>query len=836
MNRNRRNQIVKRINISLATALTLTSLAGCSARTSETVENVEKKTTTIVTEQSNSHGLKDEKSETVYVIANPDGSVKKTIVSNWLSNPSELDEIVDYSKLSDIINLKGDETYTVDEDGNIVWSAAGRDIYYQGTSDEELPVGVKITYKLDGEEISPSELAGKSGKLTMTFTYINNISKEVEINGEKEIVYQPFAVISGAMFDNNKVSNISVTNGKAINDGEHTTVVGFALPGLSDSLKLDELENDISIPEAVEITADVTDFSLLTSITVIDNSLIKNITTDETGKLDLSGLSESLSEMTEASTLLVNGSKDLHDGTVTLKEGADNLEAGAAELESGATELKNGAAALESGAKELYNGIKAVDDGTGALDSGAAELKGGVAKLDKGIDDLLAGADKLSAGVAELAEKTSPLPESAAALLNGINSIKAALKSNNYENTGKYGIYEAAYMAAAGCDQVIAGLKSGSTETGNYGIYEGAYAIKNGADAISFGAMSGNQTDPNAFGIYEAANAVEAGLAGVAGQLNTAANSLSAADDASAYYYDVKASETINALLQAGGLTAEQQMALGAALQYIGASEQYETNVASALKNVDTSSAVLALEGIKSGAENISTGAKAISSGAGNIMSGTDKLIAGVGQLKAANQGIYNGIDVMISGNNGNNLNAIIAGVSTLSGSSSQLIAGVNAIKDGAVKLAAGLTTVDQSMPGLVNGTAALSEGTSTLKNGTLQLLNGSAKLSAGASTLNNGMSDLADGTTKLHDGTVALKDGAGELMDGAKTLSEGIAQFDEEAVKKLSKLLDTDISGVYDRFKAVIDFADEYKSYSGSVDESDTGVKFIMRTDAIEK
>lgn len=305
MNRNKKVNAKRTMALSMATVLSIMSIAGCSNSSSSEAENTGADISAGGTYAVNTHGSEDGKDEIVYVIAGADGSVMDTIVSAWLKNPSEAESITDYSILTDIENVKGNESYTVDDDGNFIWNAAGRDIYYQGRTTEELPISVKITYELDGKEISPAELAGKSGHLKMTFTYTNNAKKEVEIDGEKTTIYQPFGVISGAMFDNEKVSNLTVTNGKAINDGEHSIVLGFALPGLSESLGLDTLlvdgePVDIDIPESVEIEADVTDFSLLTTITVADNNILKNVDTDENGDFSLDDLRDSINELTDA--------------------------------------------------------------------------------------------------------------------------------------------------------------------------------------------------------------------------------------------------------------------------------------------------------------------------------------------------------------------------------------------------------------------------------------------------------------------------------------------------------------------------------------------------------
>lgn len=122
------------------------------------------------------------KDETVYVKLNPDGTKKEVIVSDWLKNPDGTKSIEDASDLSDIKNVKGDESYAANDDG-LLWESGGNDIYYQGTSDKELPVSMKISYFLDGKEVSPEEIAGKSGKVTIRYEYENHATSTAVVDG-----------------------------------------------------------------------------------------------------------------------------------------------------------------------------------------------------------------------------------------------------------------------------------------------------------------------------------------------------------------------------------------------------------------------------------------------------------------------------------------------------------------------------------------------------------------------------------------------------------------------------------------------------------------------------
>lgn len=317
-----------------------------------------------------------EKSEMVYVLAGADGTVKKLIVSDHLKNVLQDKTLNDKSDLSGIENVKGDEGYT-DQDGVLVWDAEGKDIYYQGSIEKELPVGMKITYALDGKETDAASLIGKSGKLSMRITYENRQYETVEIDGEKQKIYVPFAMLTGLLLDNEVFANVQVSNGKVVSDGDRTVVIGLALPGLGENLGLDA--DVLEIPSEVEISADVTNFKMTNTVTVATNELFN--------KLDLSGfdkidqLESKLQELNDGVQQLVSGSSELYDGIATLLEKSDELVAGINQLAEGAQKLKEGSGELTAGAKELKDGAGELADGLHTLVGHNEELNSGAKKV-----------------------------------------------------------------------------------------------------------------------------------------------------------------------------------------------------------------------------------------------------------------------------------------------------------------------------------------------------------------------------------------------------------------------------------------------------------------------
>ena len=700
------------LSLALAVGMTLTTLTGCGSSTgASSSEGADGSATaadpvTTAAEQLLKHSDTAGKEETVYVIADANGKANKVIVSEWLKNQKGSDTLKDQSNLKDVKNVKGDQDFTKGSGDELTWNAKGSDIYYQGPSDKQLPVDVTVTYKLNGKTVSAKELDGASGKLTMEFTYKNNTGKTKKVNGKNVTIYQPFLMVSGLLVDNDKMSNVEVTNGKVINSGDKTVVVGMALPGLEESLGLADLTDsdgkkiDIDVPQKVTIKADVSDFSLLTTVTMASNSALEELNLDDVDSVD--DLKDSLKKLGDSSKELVDGTKKLEDGVGELNDKSGDLA-------DGVDQVNQGAKDLDKGAKDLNNGAKDLDDGTN-----------------------------------ELATQVKDLPSSAQQLLDGAKSIKSALGNADSE-----------------------------TQT----IYTGAAAIEEGAQQ-----MSDNLKNTNGKSIYEAAAGIQEGAAKVtsgADQLSDGLNTAAANLDES-----IKLLNAAVGQLEDLQKTTEDTTTLqtyGALIKEIKGSIQYQQGVKQALTST-----------LQSGITSIKGGATLIDTYAGKIADGSVKLVEGAAKLEAGAKAIQSGVDTMISGNNGQNLNAMIAGLSMLSQQSGKLVAG------------------------------------------TQKLADGSGKLLAGTDTLTEGTGKLASGTGELSDGTDKLISGIGELLDGSKDLAEGMAKFDEEGIQKLTSLTDGDLGDIVDRLEAVQDYAKEYKSYGGCPADLECSTKFIYKTDSI--
>ncbi len=394
----------------------------------ETAENV------LADHATDSEDTGFSKEESVYVKADASGNVKKTTVSEWLKNP-EKGTISDTSELKDIKNVKGDETFETGSNNNVSWKSEGNDIYYQGTIDKELPVDVKVSYKLDGKSISPKDLKGKSGKVEIQFSYDNKSKQTVNVNGEDVEMYTPFTMVSAMMLSSDEYSNVSVENGKLISDGDKNIVVGVAFPGLANNLNLKDLDMDIDIPETVTITADVKDATVGTSITMASAELMNEFGLDDIDSFD--DLQDSIDDLEDATNQLVDGSKEAADGSKELADGAGTLNDGAGTLASGAGTLADGVNTLNEKSGTLVSGVNTLASGVQAYTGGVEELYAGSNKLAVGAESAATGAAGVATGVAGInqaingeggvSDSVNTLAGYATSVNNGLGGISAAV-------------------------------------------------------------------------------------------------------------------------------------------------------------------------------------------------------------------------------------------------------------------------------------------------------------------------------------------------------------------------------------------------------------------------
>lgn len=291
------------------------------------------------------------KDETIYARLDNNGQIEKVIVTEHLEGTNE-GKTEDKTTLQNIFNLSGNEKFTM-ENGKIIWESNGKDIYYQGTTQEELPISLKITYYLNGKESSIKDMLGKKGKVTIKLKYTNNDKHVVRVNGKQETLYTPFVVASTTILSNQNNKNITVTNGKVVTNGTSSVIVMISTPGLYESLGIDKLKG----MDTSEITFETNSFSLSSIYSVATPKLIESSDLDIFDNIDK--IYGSINTLTYSSSKLKNGSNELLTG-------ANKLTDGVSKLVTGVNKLNNGGILIKSSLEQTIEGLQ--NDNSEAID------------------------------------------------------------------------------------------------------------------------------------------------------------------------------------------------------------------------------------------------------------------------------------------------------------------------------------------------------------------------------------------------------------------------------------------------------------------------------------
>ena len=804
-------------------------------------------------------GENTEKEETVYVKANADGSTDKVIVSNWLKNPDGKSQLCDTADLTDVENVKGDESFI--QNGTLLtWEAGGNDIYYQGETTRELPVEVKVTYYLDGREISGEELAGKSGKVKIRFDYVNK-SKDGD-------VYTPFTMVTGVILPVEHFSNVQAENGKVISDGSKNIVVGMGFPGLADSLKLSdsELTEDVELPDHFEITADAQDFTLSMTATVAATGDLEEFGFDEADSWD--DLKDSMEELKDASSELVDGSGELADGVKTLQDSCVTLVDGMTTVDEKMGELSEGIGTLDSKKGELISGLNTLAKGIATLNNKKGDLTKGLDTLASGTKDLKAGNKKLEAGVNQYTSGVEQLAKGIGAYTTGASSLEAGI--NQY---------------TAGADQLASGVEQYSAggealAKGASGYVAGTGSLVNGIRELDAGidaqlkALSGQNGSAKGADTFAKAGEAKNAADQISEAMKLADSTISSLETSVAQNQAVldtlldvqgrlgeipsdliaKVSDTYSSYVGALGTSisylqndiAIQQSSLSAWKEFKNTadmdslSNSLETIQKSAKTGEDVSAAYTA--GYKEGA---SSTLQSVSGSVKTILNGADQLTANDEQLTVGAKALLDATPALMAGakNLSGKSSTLNAGIKELTGNNETLTGGVKQLTDKSSELNSGAKQAAQGASALASGSGQLQTGAAALSKGIGELASGSVKLTKGAGTLSEGIGTLASGGVQLKAGTAVLADGGtqlnsgvGELADGANTLKDGMEEFDEDGIHKLTDLVEVDVQNILDRLDQVMEAGKAYHAFTGNNSNENSSVKFIIETAGISE
>lgn len=823
------------------------------------------------------------KEETVYVNADAAGKQKSVTVSEQLKGIQSTGTVADESILDGIKNIKGDEN--VSQNGNrLTWQAKGEDIFYQGTTEQELPVSMKTVYILDGKEISPEELDGKNGHLEIRITYENHAKRTVSVKGGEETVFSPIVLVTGLILPNKTCSDVRIDNGKVINDGDKNIILGVAMPGLKESLGMKEGEaaEILTIPDTLTISADVEDFSMPSTYTVGLTDVLDEIDPDSFDSLD--ELSDSLAKMEDAALELVQGSKELSKGADTLgsryaefDQGIDTMQSGIDALDAGAASLAAGIAEYTSGTDTLNAGIQTYFGENGELSATITEYKNGVNTLLAGIEEYTEGADTLADGVNTYVAGEEKLAEGAkqlSALSEGLTRIQEAVRilSESADGTGsaEEDLLAAAGELADGTETLSQALKS---ETVQKLLEQVDEMTKTGQELTSAAGELGKDIEKEIAGPASEITASLQTLAGLLNEVNEKAGLLEKGCSEQVAKINRTVEENNRKIQMAKKAAAEGEEQIAAAqaglnqqIQALRAAGQEE-----AAAQIET--AVQSLENARTSAQNLQNlsgldtvempdfsgiDTEELSRNASSLESEIRTVVTSSGRLSSRMTGLQDGLKEMEEKKDAlpqtsmqeisrqveilnRGMQGLYQAAGTLSGGLSELGEASDALQNGTAgiqNLQQGFESLGQYNEALKSGAGKLKDsspsvrkGAQTLLGGTTQLSNGldtlgsrlssgSAALSQNSQALKEGAATLKSGTQKLVSGGASLKTASGQVQSGIDTLSTG-AKTLADGMKQFEEEGISKLQEVTDtEFK---DIADRFKALTGEECRYDT-------------
>lgn len=731
------------------------------------------------------------KEESVYSKLDNNGIAYQTIVSNHLKNTEKSELLKDISDLMNIENVSGDQEYEEDN-GRLIWKAEGEDIYYQGNSKKELPIECKISYKLDGQEISKEDIIGKSGLAKVIFEFTNKEQRKATINGKEETMYVPFIVGLGTVIDNENNKNIEISGGKVIDNGNKTFVFGVALPGMQESLGIDK--NTIDIPNSIEISMEAKDFEMNEIYCFATPKLIDEDDLELFNKIDK--IYDMATELKDGSSKLVEGSQQLSEGTGKLNAGthelSKELNTQIAKYENARNKLANKKELEEKIVNIINNEMKRIMPELQTL--AEEEAKNVVKENLKGENGLEEKTAKTALDYTKIAintklnefEKSNTEIKIPDELLNQIQKdVMIAVK--NVENKQDVQALENTIKNLVIKD--ITNIVKGKT---NEVITENVETMKT------------NITDPTAL-MSESEKAA----------LNQSKNQI-----AQAMVPGIK--------IQYPNLTDKQ-----AYEQALSSVNQLVTSVSKGtmdktLDQVKNQAPTMAENTVNEIATNLSTN-EALEQAISNYVSKiTTEIKATVGEetLNAIKNNIKNEIIQELQNTFKNDLTLQEQVSSMVKEEINPTIDDV--AEQTAIKLAEDFTEelanqiasnlIKKQLSGELSGTELDKE------------------LSKYEDIINSKLGEVDGQTEKLKDALNQLTSGTDTLENGANELQNGMRKFDEEGIQKIYNIVNNNVRDLQFRVKELRELSNEYNTFT-NIDENAKGnVKFIMMIDSLKK
>ena len=587
------------------------------------------------------------KDETVYSKISADGSNYSTIVSDHIKNDSQQELINDISDLLNIKNVNGDEKFTQNEN-ELVWSANGSDIYYQGETQKELPIECKVKYELDGEEISAEDLAGKSGKVKITIEYVNKDEHIVKINGRNEKLYTPFVVVCGTILDNNTHKNIEITNGKLIDNGNKTVVIGMSMPGMQESLNISK--SKIDIPNKVEITMDSTDFKLSNIVTYVTPKILEESDLEVFDKID---------EIYSQINTLQSSSKQLVEGADTLEQGANTYSEKSKEFDVAMKQVSSGVKSANQNYSKIDDGIKSINENSSILQAGAKQISDGALSVKTNLQNV-------SAGIVQLQGGTKILQDGENKINSGIKQILASMGVETSQVSSTASVI-------GQINTLIETNKSAITnlENANKTLDAKINELKTNKETLKNQLASLESLPEESKTVIK--ELVNSQIASIDEQINT---TIPAQKNGNNNLIKVLTANNsaLNQILSSSDVKKLDELTTGLLQLQAGMDELI--NGTTSLLNGETE--------LKAGVDEFANKTQVLVDGSNVLYQGTEKLADGTKVLSSGSKELKNG------------LNQLDVGAESLSIASTSLTDGANTLAQGATTLSEGMTTFDE--------------------------------------------------------------------------------------------------------------------------------------------
>ena len=733
-----------------------------------------------------------EKDETVYTFLNSDGSLKKATVSEWLHSEGGFDQVEDESILSDITNIKGDEVPEVN--GNkLIWNSTNEDIYYQGSTNKELPLSMEVSYYFDGNKVNPEDILGKSGALEVHIKIINNEEKTQVIKGRTKYISSlfPVAVITDLKTDIFK--DIEADDATIINESKNQILTFATVSGASQMLAESDIDtlNDISdkLKDEFVIKANVTDFEM-PSILMAASSMT-DVDHEDMNSDKLNKLTDGVNSLKDATAEILDGTVKLHDANIELNDKMGEFQSSYAKFQDGINTAKNSQGDIVDGAKQINEGITQMK---ALMESLTSQL--GSLSMDE-IGNLLT-----SAGTT-----VSSLPET----VNTLNSMKTQLEAAKKQLSTLSDTIYAQYTTEENAANTTALLKEQFAKPALKSLSEQlGTAVDNSTLSIPL-----TLTDADKEAI---ANTIK-------GSISANVNQEGLADAATDIVSDLAKLKAMEAGCTEDNEACKAQALTDAQKEFGAFTTQIPNNISA---GVDTEAISNGLTGlIASKVPGIQSEVKTAVKTQLN-----DALNSDTAQNDLA-KGAYEASTVIVQN----------VAKSTQASLTDELTA-MQGQLDSAINLCDTMTSsvnglLDQAKNVDLNKVSSLGSSLQAAGPGIDKLIEGSSKLYDGTKSMQDGLNTLSSSSNDVTDAINKFKDATQELAEQTGNLNSGVQEFSTDGIDKLSTEVDNaigDLDTVLDTANATLDQSIDYSNYAGAGENMKTTVKFIMKTDEVKK